>query len=389
VTLVPGQNVNLPITVTNTGDGVSDPVTATLRLPPGVSVISPGTQALSTHALDAHPVGLFRQATQPASTTSVSCPPDSGGTATCSSPAGLRPGDSVVLTFRLSALSTAKDADITGTVVAGKAMPVDISVHVRVSQPPPPPVVDRLALTAHLDQWNSWWSWLWNGTPVLDITATNTGTSTKPVTVTVDRPATPWVAQPGVTCSGYRAYLTCTTKHPLAPKQSLHLLVRVYHLHAQHDTVTVTGTLGDATASSTVDFRPPPCKWLWCWPTPPGHHPPTSSSAPPPSATTTPPVDPTTTDPTSTDQPTTKPGEPTTKPSTPTYPSRPTRTTTQPPRTTTTTGQPPTETSTPPPTSTDDPPTSCSGTAGGPGKLRPGTICVPLLPTLLSLLPPL
>jgi RNA polymerase sigma factor (sigma-70 family) len=374
VTITPGQAVDLPVTVANTGNGASDPVTATLLLPPGVSVSGPVT-ALGGHAFSAHRIAP--QAAPRSST--VNCPGGTTRTVTCTSPGGLQPGDTVVMVFRLTALTTARDGDITGTVTAGTAMSVNLTVHVKVPPPPPPPVVDKLRLSAHLDTWDSWWNWLWNGSPVLDITATNVGTSTKPVTVTVDRPASPWSAEPGVTCTGYHEELSCTTDRPLAPEESLRLLVRVYHLHPVKDVITVTGTLGEAHESTTVTFEPPHCGWFWCWPTPPGHGQPPTSTTRPTTTTTSPtytkPSGPSTTAPTTTNQP-----EPTKR-----HP-KPTSTTTPPPTTTTT--PPPSGN---PPTTTEDPPTTttpgCGNNTGG--GIRPGSQCLPLVPQLFSLLGPL
>src|SRR6202000_2770260 len=101
-----------------------------------------------------------------------------------------------------------------------------------------------------------------------------------------------FAALPPVRCTGHGPQVTCVTKQALPPHQSLHLLVRVYHLRPKADTITVTATLGTATASAQVGFRPPTCGWLWCWPAPPGHHNPTSAPpTPPTSGATTPPTD--------------------------------------------------------------------------------------------------
>jgi hypothetical protein len=288
------------------------------------------------------------------------------------------------MVFRLVAARRTHSGTITGTVSAGTAMSVDVTVNVAVT---PPPKVDKLRLTARLDQWNSWWSWLWNGSPVLDITATNTGTSTKPVTVTVDRAGSELAAQPGVECTGRGPEVSCVTKQPLKPHQSLRLLVRVYHLHPKADTITVNGTLGTATASAQVDFRPPTCAWLWCWPAPPGHHPPSSTpTRPSTGGDTTPPTD-TKQSPSSTVDPTTTTTAPPTKPSKPTRTSQPPVTTTVPPTT-----EPSTPDSSVPPSTQDSPPPSspsCPSGSPKPGQVQPGLDCLPLVPALFSLLGPL
>src|SRR6201999_794327 len=60
ITLIPGQGaVNLPLTIRNTGDAPSDPVTAVLHLPPGVSALGNATQ-LGSHSLDSQRIGKPR-----------------------------------------------------------------------------------------------------------------------------------------------------------------------------------------------------------------------------------------------------------------------------------------------------------------------------------------
>jgi RNA polymerase sigma factor (sigma-70 family) len=383
VTLVPGQSaVELPITVKNTGTATSQPVVATLALPSGVHVVN-GDPA--PHALQAQPIsdqikvaGSTSAHLVAASTSTVQCT-----SATCSTQGGLAPGDSVKLVFDLAADAGTPNSTITGRVTSGTAVSVTVSVRVKVN---PPPTVDGLALSVRLDQWDSWWSWLWDGSPVVDITATNTGSSTKPVTVAVDRAGTVWTARPSATCTGARSGVTCVTTSALAPGQSAHLRVRVYHLRARVDTVTVTATLGTAHESKSITIRPPRCPWPWCWqapkPTPPG-----STTPPPPTTGTQPPsesVNPTTP---STQPPTTKPGPPSQTPP-PTTQSGPPSTTPAPTTTPNpTTTRPPTTTIAPP---TTTPPGCTTGQpGGGAGKIHPGAPCLPILDTLFSLINPL
>ena len=292
ITLTPGMGpLDVPISVTNTGNTPSDPVTAVLNLPPGVTAqsVQPAS-TLGGHALDSHPIEPYAAAgpgsSGAGSTTTVVCGSGSG-TVTCMSPGGLQPGDSVELVFRLVASNSATNSDITGVVSAGTAMAVHLTVHVVVGQ------YDGLALAASVDMSDSWWSWIWDESPILDVAVTNTGTSTSPVTVAVDQSGTAWLADHAWTCTGgHDQSVTCTTKGPLPPRGVLDLKIRLYH---PHETIHVTGHLGTATASATVGFLPPRCPWLWCWPTQP---------VPP---TDTPVAPPTTTDvtPTTTRQPTT------------------------------------------------------------------------------------
>jgi RNA polymerase sigma factor (sigma-70 family) len=381
VTIVPGQGpVTLPLTVTNTGDGPSQPVTATLRMPPGVSAVGPGSAPTSTpNGTQAHPISFvrpIRTAAGQGSTTTVACPAGTG-TVVCTSPDGLAPGATVVLDFRVEAAAGTSDGTITGTVTSDQGTGVRASVSVRVHVSPPPEV-DALSLTAHLNQWDSWFNWLWTGSPVLDVTATNTGTSTKPVTVTVDRPGVVWIASPAATCQGSTAGVTCVTDEPLAPDQSFRLRVRVFHLSPRADTVDVTGTLGTAHASAQVLIRAARCGWALCLPGT-GHRGnpgPTTTPAPPTAGTTTttPPPTTTTTPPTITTPPTT-----TVPPST---------TTTTPGTTTTIPPSPSTTTTTPP--STGQPPPGCPSTPPGqPGQVHPGTPCLSVIAQLFAMLRPL
>jgi RNA polymerase sigma factor (sigma-70 family) len=379
VTIVPGEGaVALPLTVTNTGDGPSEPVTATLHLPAGITAVGPGTQApLTPHSLrahpisDVHPIGATAAGGQ-ASTTNVLCP---GGTGTvvCMSPGGLAPGDTVVLDFRVDATSDAADGTITGTVMSGQRMGVRVSVDVRVHVSPPPEV-DGLALSAQLSERDSWFNWLWDGTPALDVTATNTGTSTKPVTVSVDRPGAVWTADPPATCTGTKSGVTCVTNEPLAPRQKFQLRLRVFHLKPKDDGIDVTGTLGTAHASAHVRVQAPRCGWLLCVRigvhVPGGGSSPDRGPSPTGGSTTKPPA-------------TTTPAPGTTTTTVP-----PTTTTTVPPTTTTTpptTTEPPSSTTTTPPSS-DQPPPGCVNTPSRPGQVHPGTECLPVVPQLFAFL---
>jgi hypothetical protein len=308
IVLVPGQGpIDVPITATNNGTAPSPPVTATLNLPPGVTALAAGTTAAPTApagqqapafapgrvngtppspaipAAPAIPGGpgargghVFARSVPMLAaippTSQVDCP-GGAGTVTCSSPTGLAPGQSVVLMFRLVAAPGTQGGQITGTVGDGGSLSVSITVTVQV-----PP-----ALSAHIDQSDhGWWSWfLFDTFPVLDATVTNTGTSTKPVTFTADRPGSLWSAEPGVTCNGQTAApnqgapggggphlrgrapggsITCTTDQAVAPTKTAHVRIRLYDLDERSDTVTATATLGTATQSAQLTVTAPgPC----------------------------------------------------------------------------------------------------------------------------------
>jgi hypothetical protein len=278
----------------------------------------------------------------------------------------------VVLVFQLVAAPGTMGGQITGTVSAGTDVSVMITVQVQV-----PALVDRLALSARLDGIDSWLHWLWDGSPILDVTATNTGTSTKPVTVVVDRSASRWQSGPEFTCVGGGAQATCTTDAPLAPGHSAHLRLRLYHLRAESDVVTVVGTLGSAMQTVQVAIEPPKCL-LFCLPGPDGTVTTTPRTTNPATPTTTSSPDPTTSSPPPTTTTTTRGPKPGPDPTGAPPPAAP-------PPTTTTTTPPPVQ----PPTTVGPPPTqpACPSDPGS-GKYHPGGLCN-LVPTLFSLLGPL
>ncbi|HEY0808214.1 MAG TPA: sigma-70 family RNA polymerase sigma factor [Pseudonocardiaceae bacterium] len=383
ITLTPGGGpVDLPITVQNTGSAPSDPVMALLNLPPGVSAIGPTAAAGQPggHSFHSQRIGQPSARSSPAAPAgSVACPAGTG-TVTCTSPAGLPPGGSVVLVFRLVAAAGTQAGQITGTVSAGAAVSVMITVQVQV-----PSLVDRLALAADVDRFDSWWNWMWDGSPVLEVSATNTGTSTKPVTVTIDRAGAIWQTDPGFSCVGQADQVVCTSDAALAPNQKARLRLRLTHLEStsksMSDLVNVTGMLGAATESVQVKVDRPECPLFWCLPGPPIFNATPAPSRPPTDTTT--PAPPTTTEPTR-----------------PTEPAAPTKTHgpvpapidpgTAPPTTTTTTTPPPPD-SVPPPVDTPvvpTPPTpTCPSAPPGPGRVQPGILCG-LIPGVLGLLGP-
>lgn len=407
ITLVPGgAPVDVPITVNNTGAAMSQPVTATLNLPNGVTAQAPAQSAgqYGTHSRSQTPVGAGATpahpasaplATTPGSTTAlasaplalgrnggsavpataalggretgpgaasaplaraatslgqVPCPGGSG-TVTCTSPTGVPPGGSVVLLFRLSASQAATGGEITGTVSAGVSISVGISVRVEV---PPLPDVDQLTLSARVGNDYSFWDLLGNDHAILDVTASNMGNNSKPITISVDRSGSYWAASPDVSCTGEGQSVTCVTDAPVAPGAAEHLRLSLYHLRPVQDTVTVTATLGSASKSVPVQVTPR-CFIICVGPdgTVPGSglnptQKPIAPTAPP---TTIPPI--------------TLPGiGTTTAPTTSTSPP-PAPTTSAPPSPTTTT---PTTGPTPP---APDPAPGCGGVPG-PGKARPG-----------------
>nr|WP_225954127.1 sigma-70 family RNA polymerase sigma factor [Kibdelosporangium phytohabitans] len=329
LTLVPGSGPTaLPLSVTNNGGSISEPVVASLALPPGVSAV--GADKLTGP-------GLLRLngARQPSS---VACPSGSG-TVTCSTDSGLQPGQSVTLVFQLVASPASPGGTITGTISAGTSVSVKISVNVEV---PPPPKKDGVSVYAFQD-------WLgipapgrWHH-PSLQAVAKNTGESTKQVTVTFDQPAKLLTAWPAASCTTNGAITSCVTSAPLNPGDRFYLRVQLTKPTGevstadrgrppfwQHSKVLVTASIGSASASTTVKLP-----W-WSWPVPPDPKPTTTK---PPATTTTPP------------KTSTKPPNTGTKPTTTTTTTPPARETSKPGTTTT-----PKTTTTTPPRSEERPP---------------------------------
>ncbi|SFB34322.1 RNA polymerase sigma factor, sigma-70 family [Amycolatopsis marina] len=255
VELVPGAGpVDLPITVRNNGGSDSPPVKAELSLPPGVTAVGPnggfgvfgGPGMLSLNA------PAPRQA---APSTTVNCPGGDGSTVSCSSDRGLPPGDSVVLLFRLVAAEDAKGGQVTGTVSSGADIRVNVQVPVVVA-----PAPDDVLLTVGQST-NPIFPWFWP--PQLDITVRNTGESVRQAAVTVDEYAHT-TGGDDFDCS-HGTELSCTSKEPLQPDTEVGLKAQV-HRWSSPRTVTVTATLGTATASRTVTIDPVCHSYLCPWP---------------------------------------------------------------------------------------------------------------------------
>ncbi|MBP2322813.1 RNA polymerase sigma factor (sigma-70 family) [Kibdelosporangium banguiense] len=321
ITVVPGTSpVDMPITVSNTGGSVSEPILAALNLPEGVSAV--GTSRFSTGPM------LRLNAAPPPS--SVQCP---GGTGTvvCTNGRGLEPGESTTLLFRIDATEDSPGGTITGFVSAGSSLSVPISVKVDVK---PIPKKDGVSIYAFRD---------WLDFPVpgrhhkagIVAIATNTGESTKQVTISFDQPVERISAWPAASCTPNGATANCVTHDNLKPGDRFYLRVSLSDPsgetrkpQGQSRKVLVTATLGTASARTTVKLP-----W-WSWPDPP------------PKPTTTKPTPTKPTRPTETTRQTT-PTSPTTetKPGDPTKPTEPTKAPPEEtkPTTTSTRTQPPPE----------------------------------------------
>ncbi|SDD20727.1 sigma-70 family RNA polymerase sigma factor [Actinokineospora iranica] len=263
LSLVPGKPTDLPITVRNTGGSVSEPVRSSITLPAGVSAIPSRPNRLAGDPLvrlDA-PLAAARQQTG-----TVYC---EGGTGTvaCGTEEGLRPGASVTLLYRLIAEPSAAGGQIVGSVTAGSAINVRISVPVTIVAPPVNDGVDIRAWLTLDDPFGAIWPWQ-RGYRVVTL-ARNTGDSAKPVTVSFSDQVTLRSATAPVNCAQEAARFTCTTTSPLAPKAVVSVVVSGErasdHPHADQDhKITVTATLGGAVDTDTVTISWFP--WVPWWP---------------------------------------------------------------------------------------------------------------------------
>jgi RNA polymerase sigma factor (sigma-70 family) len=248
-----GESAELPITVRNSGGSASEPVTATLRLPAGVTAVPAGDRY--------GPEPLLRLDSARADT--IGCP---GGTEVvrCSATRGLRPGESVTLLFRVVAAEGSSGGRITGTVTAGTTINVDVSVRVHVR---PPAAVDAVVLSADAE-WLGLLPGIWLH-PTLEARAENTGTSAKPVIVTVDQPAQLIYSDQEMTCSA-GGTTTCTTVGDVAPGDAVRTVFELapdpwpVRAATPPRDVHVTARLGSASDSADVRVHG------WLLPNPPG-----------------------------------------------------------------------------------------------------------------------
>ncbi|KFU83293.1 RNA polymerase sigma factor, sigma-70 family [Amycolatopsis lurida] len=244
VQLRPGEPADLPITVRNDGGSKSEPVAVSLNLPKGVRAVNAGGGG----AMGA--TGFRQQAPAPIA---VSCPGGTG-TVTCRTGTGLEPGQTAVLTFRLRADATAVDGSVvTGSVTAGAQIKVSVEVKVKVPAPPAP--VDGLSLSAR-SVWPSSFPWFPN--PRMTIQVTNTGESTKPVTITLDHRVLHSSSFSGIRCTPTGEGASCTSRGSLAPGRRANLMVTLKGRPPAHVPVTVNATLGTAKAK-------PAEVYLDCW----------------------------------------------------------------------------------------------------------------------------
>jgi RNA polymerase sigma factor (sigma-70 family) len=262
-----GDSVDLPLTVRNNGGSLSGPVSATLALPPGVTAIPSGPSRFA-----AAPMLRLNGA---AASSTVFCPGGTGSV-TCGTSAGLPPGDSVTMVFRLVAAANSPGGEVTGTVSDGTAISVRVAVKVMVR---PPAAVDNVDVLAS----GEWFDTLLPGLlgkRLVHVTATNTGTSAKPITLTIDRTGGRLNSTHQVTCTrGGGHTTTCTTNAPVPPggvvKLSFTISTGLLGLHCPDGPIVVKATLGTATDTANVRTD--------CWTLPlPGLLPNGNVTTPPP-----------------------------------------------------------------------------------------------------------
>ncbi|MGW1680787.1 sigma-70 family RNA polymerase sigma factor [Saccharopolyspora sp. NPDC002376] len=375
-----GVPVDLPITVSNSGSGDSEPVTAELDLPPGVSAKLPGAMSSSGPA-STTPQSTSMLRAQPPGSPTVSCETTRSTTTICTTDRGLRPGESFTFNFQVRANESSNGGEIIANISAGTAIELHLDAVPIVVKPPAP--VNGIDLLA----------WGWSHMPWADskiaMTVRNTGTSTGRAEAVAEIPEGVQAQAVPPQCDVAPDQRRVRCAQDLAPGASFTSAVwltavpdypqpaadqpRSGDMISRDVTVPVTARLGSASQSQLVTVplwspapkppeppKPPECWWSWwplgwnhnrppwfpsdhgdpwhCWwpePAVPSLDPPTTTSA----------TKPTTEDPTST-RPTTVPLTSTAPPTTSTPP-----TTSAPPETT-----PPTSTTTPP--SSTAPPSS-------------------------------
>jgi hypothetical protein len=338
-TLVPGEApVDLPITVLNSGETASEPVSAALDLPPGVRSVGSAASFAGNRL-----VGFDGAEDQ-----NVTCPAGTG-TVTCTTSQGIAPGGQATFVFRIQADPDASNGRITGTLSAGVSLSVSIEVAVEVR-----PVHDDLELL--VDKWqHGFWD------PRLDIRATNTGGRAGTLRLVVESDDHVTLVAFGCKEPGRR--VVCEV--PLDRNKTFRLAVWALGSPHRNAVVRVSATLGDAAKSVDVPLTSHPHWGDGQVPEPPVERP----TVTPGTSTTTPGPTTTTPKPTTTQPPTTQPPT-TTEPST----TDPTTTapTTPPAQTPTPTPDPTTtEPTTPAPTPTPTEPTTPTHPGQG-DPCRPG-----------------
>ncbi|MFS8096525.1 sigma-70 family RNA polymerase sigma factor [Lentzea alba] len=277
-TLTPGEEPkDFPITVRNTGGTPAPPASMVLNLPPGV-LSTGGPSSFAARLLQ--PDGATDQ--------TVNCPAG-GGTITCSTPSGIAPAGQATFLFRLRATPDAQPGTITGTISAGTAISVNVSVAVDV-----PPVNDDIELTV-----STWHEVFWD--PRVDVQVRNKGPRAGTLKLDVSSSENIVIFTPCRECSRTdKNSIHCVTD--LDKEDKFRMSVWAFGLPHRGGTITVTASLGNAKKTVTVPVKMRP------------DHPPVDDVVKPPETTAPTTVPPTTTTP---------PAKPTV-PADPTTPGKPT-----------------------------------------------------------------
>ncbi|MGH3624579.1 MAG: sigma-70 family RNA polymerase sigma factor [Sciscionella sp.] len=247
--LVPGgAPQDLRLTVRNSGDGVSRPVVASLRLPPGVRAVDSGKSGTATphsfrpQSLNAAPEqsgGSAGSGDSAGSAAEVACPAGTG-TVRCGTRTGLQPGQSVVLVFTLVADADTSGGVISGTVNADPSVTTTISVPIEVKPKP-----DGLLLTADQVRYRGYLG-------AVEVTATNIGDSAHTLRYTVDAAAVQLGADETTLCRHSPWHTACYTAIPLEPGERVRMVLVLIRPSAVARTVHIDAQLGTASESRTV-----------------------------------------------------------------------------------------------------------------------------------------
>ncbi|WP_051898664.1 sigma-70 family RNA polymerase sigma factor [Sciscionella sediminilitoris] len=273
-----GPAVDVPITVTNTGAGKSEPVDTKLNLPPGVRAIGGGQGAggPKAFALDA-----------PAKDDSTVHCPGGTGTVECTTQRGLEPGEKVTMLFRLAADRDAKGGVVTGTVNSGTTVPVKVRVPVKV-KPLPEDGVELRMRQLDLDPLRL---------PIVAMRVTNTGQTTKHGYLRYDKGTLRPLQLGSMHCDSGLTKTVCVTRDELRPGESARMTVLVPFAVLQTVVINGKARIGEATDTARVYVHRPLDPPVWPIPDepaqPPGQTPdptpgPSSSTEPTPPSTTRP-----------------------------------------------------------------------------------------------------
>ncbi|PPK69785.1 sigma-70 family RNA polymerase sigma factor [Actinokineospora auranticolor] len=238
VSLRPGTPTDVPITIRNDGGSVSEPVVARLPLPTGVRALPAGGDSTARVASLAPET--------------VRCGGGTG-TITCGTGTGLEPGTSTTLVFRLVADDARLTAQTVGSLSAGGET-IEFTISIEVV-----PLTDGVDVRAQVQQQERG-----RDTRVL-ASATNTGESTKTVSITFAGRLRQVPTSGEMTCVRERSELTCTSASPLAPGERVAVVATTGRAPDEEDEtralsggkreVEITAVLG--TASDTTSVRLP------------------------------------------------------------------------------------------------------------------------------------